>query len=145
MGVMNTLIALALAAAFVGLAVWHFSMTLRPGSHRAGAVPSVQGKPLFVPSRASTVAVGFALLAFAGLVAATAGLVPTGIPPAVLQGCAYALALDLLLRAIGDSGTSGSSSACAAAGSPRSTPASIRPCACCSPLQRRGFAKHNAV
>ncbi len=64
---MNLAIALLVSSVFVLLALWHFYMALRPRYGNAGAVPSMQGKPLFVPSRAATVAVGMILLLFAGL------------------------------------------------------------------------------
>ncbi len=41
------------------------AFALRAGAH--GAVPSVDGKPLFVPTRSATIAVGVALLLFAAL------------------------------------------------------------------------------
>jgi hypothetical protein len=87
---------------FVVLACWHFFMALRPASGASGAVPSVDGKPLFTPSPAATVAVGAALLLLAALVAATAGLIPTPIARSVLSCLCYALAAGLLARAIGD-------------------------------------------
>jgi hypothetical protein len=68
----------------------------------SGAVPSVAGKPLFVPSRASTLAVAVALLLFALLVAATAGALQLGVPLQVLSWLSYALALGLFARAIGE-------------------------------------------
>jgi hypothetical protein len=81
-------------AAFLVLAGWHVYMAVTPrvGSSESGAVPSVGGKALFVPSRRATLAVAVVLLLFAGLVAATAGL----------AWMSYALALGLLARAIGE-------------------------------------------
>jgi len=72
------------------------------GSDSEGAVPSVNGRPLFVPSRGATVAVGIVLVLFAGLVAATAGLMAVGLPRALLSWLSYGLALGLLLRAVGE-------------------------------------------
>ena len=88
-------------AAFVVLAAWHFKMAFSatPGT---GAVPSVDGKPLFKPSKSSTVAVGMILLLFAALVAATAGFLRIGLPRDVLAWLCYALALGLFARAIGE-------------------------------------------
>ncbi len=91
-----------LIAIFAALAVWHFRMALLPTQGASGAVPSVDGKPLFVPSPASTVAVGMVLLLFAVLVAATAGLVQVGIPVRLLAWMSWALALGLLARAVGE-------------------------------------------
>jgi hypothetical protein len=98
---MNT-VAHILWAAFALLAGWHFIMAAMPSSGRGGAVPSVDGKALFKPSRAATVAVGLVLLAFAALVAATAGILHTGLHPALLAGLSYALAAGLLARGVGE-------------------------------------------
>lgn len=98
---METLLAPALAAVFVLLACWHVGMAAAP-SPGMGAVPSVDGKPLFTPSRAATVGVAIVLLLFAALVAAAGGLLKTGISARLLTGLCYALAAGLLARAIGD-------------------------------------------
>ena len=99
---MNTSLALFVCSAFVGLALWHLRMAILPAKGESGAVPTVDGKPLFVPSRKSTVAVGVVLLLFAGLVAATAGVVPVGLPRVALVGLSYALAAGFLARAVGE-------------------------------------------
>jgi len=94
--------ALAVSAVFVALALWHFGMALLPASGASGAVPSVEGKPLFVPSRAATVAVGVVLLLFACLVAATSGAIAVGLPLVVLRWLSFTLAAGLLARAVGE-------------------------------------------
>ena len=99
---MNTILALVVSLAFVALALWHFRMALSPAGGMSGAVPSKSGKPLFVPSTRATLAVGIALLVFALLVAATAGLVEIGVPVRMLSWSSYALALGLLARAVGE-------------------------------------------
>ncbi len=99
---MNTALAWVVSLVFVLLAVWHFRMALLPKQGASGAVPSVSGKALFVPSAGATVAVGVALLLFACLVAATAGLVELGISAGVLSRLCYSLALGLLARAVGE-------------------------------------------
>ena len=99
---MNSVVALIVSAVFVLLALWHFRMALLPGSGTSGAVPTVEGKPLFVPSRKATVAVGVALLAFAGLVAATSGAIAVALPQVVLRWLSFALAAGLLARAVGE-------------------------------------------
>ena len=99
---MNTLLARIVCSVFVVLALWHFGMACLPPSGQGGAVPSAEGKPLFVPSRKATVAVGIVLLLFAGLVAATAGIFPLGLPPVALSWLSYALAVGLLARAVGE-------------------------------------------
>ena len=97
---MSEALAPAVCVAFMALALWHFYMAL--GSDSEGAVPSVNGRPLFLPSRGATVAVGIVLVLFAGLVAATAGLMAVGLPRALLSWLSYGLALGLLLRAVGE-------------------------------------------
>lgn len=92
----------AVSSVFVGLALWHFYMALKPATGVSGAVPSAGGKPLFTPSRRATVAVGIVLLSFAALVAATAGVLSVGVPATVLVVLSYLLALGLLARAVGD-------------------------------------------
>jgi len=99
---MNALISICVSAAFVGLALWHFFMAWSPGSGEGSAVPSVEGKPLFVPSAAATVAIGVVLLLFAGLVAAASGFMAIGLPAGVLRWLCYALSLGLLARAVGE-------------------------------------------
>jgi len=99
---MSTAIALAVGGVFVVLSAWHLFMALVPTTGRSGAVPSVEGRPLFVPSRRSTLAVAVVLLLFAALVLATAGLLDTGLPRKVLAWLCYALAAGLLGRAIGE-------------------------------------------
>ena len=95
-------IAIVTSLVFAFLALWHFRMALSNAAGESAAVPSVDGKPLFTPSKKSTVAVGVMLLLFAVLVAATAGLLVTGLPVALLSWLSYALAVGLLARAVGD-------------------------------------------
>lgn len=92
----------ALWIVFAVLACWHVGMAFMPSSGRGGAVPTVNGKPLFTPTRAMTLAVAAALLLMAALIAATAGIVQTGFNPLLLSGLCYALAAGLLARAVGD-------------------------------------------
>ena len=93
---------LTVCLAFVLLALWHFYMALVPGSGTAGAVPSVDGRPLFTPSRKATVGVGVALLLFSALVAATAGLISVGLSRKALSWLSFVLAIGLLARAVGE-------------------------------------------
>lgn len=99
---MNNPLALLVCLVFFVLALWHFYMALLPLSGNAGAVPSVGGKPLFVPSRNATVAVGIFLILLATLVAGTGGILPLGLPSVALTSCSCALALGLLARAVGE-------------------------------------------
>ena len=93
---------LTVCLAFVILALWHFYMALVPRSGTAGAVPSVEGRPLFTPSRKATVGVGVVLLLFSALVAATAGLISVGLSRKALSWLSFTLAIGLLARAVGE-------------------------------------------
>lgn len=98
---MNFLAAIV-SSLFLGIAVWHVRMALGPMTGGSHAVPSVDGKPLFVPSRQSTLLVAAVLLLFAALVAATGGLFSQPLPAVVLAWLSYALAVGLVARAVGD-------------------------------------------
>jgi hypothetical protein len=93
---------IAVCVIFLVLALWHFRMALAPATGESAAVPSVQDKPLFVPSTRATIAVGIVLVLFAALVAVTGGLVPLALPRVVPVWLSYGLALGLLARAIGE-------------------------------------------
>jgi hypothetical protein len=102
LGSMAKLLPYALSFAFALIAAWHFYMAFLPRTGAHGAVPSVDGKPLFIPSRHATIAVGVSLVLFAALVLATAGLIPLGLPQIALSSLSYVLALGLLGRAVGE-------------------------------------------
>jgi len=99
---MIALVAITTCLVFVILALWHFRMACLPHTGESAAVPSVDGKPLFVPSRMATLLVGVALLGCAVLVGAATGLLWTGVPHKLLSWASYGLALGLMARAIGD-------------------------------------------
>jgi hypothetical protein len=99
---MQTALAIAVCAVFLVLALWHFRMALVPATGVSGAVPSLNGRPLFVPSKGATVAVAIALVSFAALVAETAGLLPPVLPRRALIWLSYGLALGLIGRAVGE-------------------------------------------
>lgn len=99
---MITVVAIAVCAVFLVLSAWHFYMALAGHSGESAAVPSRGGRPVFVPSFASTVAVGLALLLFAVLVAGTAGILQIGLPTRLRKWLSLALAAGLLARAVGE-------------------------------------------
>jgi hypothetical protein len=99
---MNGALAISVSSIFGALALWHFYMAFAPSQGESAAVPSAEGKPLFVPSTGATLAVGVVLALFAVLVAATAGLVSLAIPAQALVWLSYGLALGLLARAVGE-------------------------------------------
>jgi hypothetical protein len=99
---MRETIGVIIAAVFLVLGLWHFYMASGVLSGESGAVPSTDGKPAFVPSKQSTIAVGMVLCLLAGLVAATSGAIPSALPPAPLKWLSIALAVGLLARAVGE-------------------------------------------
>jgi hypothetical protein len=101
-GLGTSAIAIAVCLAFAAIALWHFYMAFAPAQGSSSAVPSVDGKPLFVPSRGATIAVGIVLVGFALLVAATAGLISVPVRRNVLVWLSFALALGLAARALGE-------------------------------------------
>jgi hypothetical protein len=102
LGTMSKVLPDVVCFVFAFLAVWHFYMAFVPGAGARGAVPSVEGKALFIPTRSGTVAVGVVLLLFAGLVLATAGTISLGVPQIALSWLSYALALGLVGRSVGE-------------------------------------------
>jgi hypothetical protein len=98
----NKVLAIAIVAVFVVLALAHFYWAFGGRIAWLAAIPEVRGRPTFTPSTAATFFVAIALLACAGLIAGTAGILAVPLPPGVLAWLAFALALVLLLRAVGD-------------------------------------------
>jgi hypothetical protein len=101
---MTTVVAILVSVIFVCLALWHVQMafTSSAGTASSGAVPSVGGRALFVPSRTSTLLVAVALFIFAGLVLATAGFVQVAASRRLLFWLSSALAFALFVRAVGE-------------------------------------------
>ena len=99
---MSSILAVGVSGVFVALGLWHFYMAFAGSSGASAAVPSLGGKPLFVPSPQATVVVGIVLMLFAVLVAATSGMLSLGLPPTLLSWLSYALALGLFARAVGE-------------------------------------------
>jgi hypothetical protein len=95
-------VAVIVAIVFLVLACWHVVMAFSDLGSASAAVPSAGGKPLFKPSRRSTLLVALVLTGFAGLVACTAGWVDVGLSARVLSWLSYALALGLAARAVGE-------------------------------------------
>lgn len=99
---MTELIGIVVAVVFLMLGLWHFYMASGSLPGESGAVPSADGKPVFVPSKPSTIAVGMVLCLLAGLVAATSGAIPSALPKTALKWLSFALAFGLLARAVGE-------------------------------------------
>lgn len=99
---MASLLPGTLIGVFVLLALTHVYWAFAGSSVKFAAVPEVEGRPAFTPSRVATLGVALALLACALLVAATSGIVPVPIPTRVLCWLMFVLAFVFIVRAVGD-------------------------------------------
>jgi hypothetical protein len=99
---MNNLLVIVLATVFVVLALVHAYWAFGGRIPWPAVVPEVRGRPAFTPSALATFVVAVALFACAGLITATAGVLTVPVSPVVLTWLTFALAVVLLLRAVGD-------------------------------------------
>jgi hypothetical protein len=99
---MTSLLTGILVGVFVLLALIHVYWALGGQRIKIAAIPEVDGRPAFVPSRLGTLGVALALFVCALLVAAASGIVRTSLPHHVLCWLMFALALVFLARAVGD-------------------------------------------
>lgn len=98
----SDIVAFAVVAVFIVLAAIHVYWAMGGRLGHSSAVPSQQGRPAFVPSATATLAVSVALCLCAVVVAAAARLITAPVPSSWITWIAYALALGLIARAIGD-------------------------------------------
>ena len=99
---MITLIASALIAVFAGLAVVHLYWLFGGRVGQLAAIPEIDGQPVFQPSALAMLVVAIGLALCAMVIAGTAGILALPLSQAVLAWLTRALAMVLLLRAIGD-------------------------------------------
>jgi hypothetical protein len=99
---MSEIVAVVVVAVFAVLALIHVYWALGGRAGSFAAVPEVDARPAFVPSAVGTFAVSIGLAACSGLVAASAGLIVSIIPAPWVTWLAFALALALFARAMGD-------------------------------------------
>ena len=99
---LSPIIALSLIATFVGLSLIHAYWGLGGRVGLLAAIPEVDGKPAFQPSVLATLVVAIGLALCAVVIASTAGILTLPLPRTVSVWLTRALALVLLLRAIGD-------------------------------------------
>ena len=99
---LSAIIAWALIAVIVALSLVHVYWLVGGEGGRLAAIPEIDGTPVFQPSTLSTfmVAMGSAMCTL--LIAATAGILTLPLSHAVLAWLTRALAVVLLIRAIGD-------------------------------------------
>jgi Protein of unknown function (DUF3995) len=94
--------ALVVVAALALLGVVHLYWSFGGLAAGVAAIPEVDGRPAFSPSRAATLVVAGALFAAAGMVALAGRLVPNPFGPAAIRVFAYGLGVVFLARAVGD-------------------------------------------
>jgi hypothetical protein len=98
----STLVAWALIAVFASLSLVHIYWLFGGQAGLFAAIPEMDGKPVFEPSAPATLGVAMGLALCALLIAATAGLLTLPLSQTLLAWLTRALAVVLLLRAIGD-------------------------------------------
>ncbi len=96
------ILALILMSIFMALSLLHFYWLFGGRVGIVVVIPELNGKPLFRPSALATVIVAIILGVFALIVGATAELFLLGLSHELLVWFSRAMALVLLLRAIGD-------------------------------------------
>lgn len=99
---MNTIIPCLLIAVFAGLALIHIYWLFSGRAGQLAAIPEVDGKPVVQPSAAATLVVAIGLALCALTIAGAAGVFALPLSHTVLSWLTRAVALGLLLRAIGD-------------------------------------------
>jgi hypothetical protein len=99
---MGEIVAVVVIVVFAVLASIHVYWALGGRTGSRAAVPELHNRPAFVPSSAATFGVAIGLVGCAVLVAASAGLIASTTPASWVTWLAFALALVLLARAVGD-------------------------------------------
>jgi hypothetical protein len=99
---LSILIAWALIAVFAGLSLVHVYWCLGGRVGVLVAIPEVDGTPVFQPSTVSAFVVAIGLALCAVVIAATAGILTLPLSHTMLAWLTRALAVVLLIRAIGD-------------------------------------------
>ncbi len=99
---MITGIVIVLIAVFLSLSLVHVYWLLGGRAGHLAAIPERDGKPVVQPSTMATALVAIILALCPILIAATGGLLALPLSDRVLAWLTRALALGLLLRAIGD-------------------------------------------
>jgi hypothetical protein len=95
-------VAFVVAAILIALSLLHVLWGIGGIVGTSAALPEVDGKPLFVPTRTACFAVALALAVAAGFVAWRGGLAPSPLSPVLTQAGCLAVGAVFVLRAIGD-------------------------------------------
>ena len=98
----TAIIAGVLIAVFAGLSLIHIYWLFGGRVGKLAAIPEIDGKPIFEPSAAATLVVAIGLALCAVVIAGTAGILVLPVSHTVLAWLTRALAVVLLLRAVGD-------------------------------------------
>mgnify|MGYP001285303821 CR=1 FL=1 len=99
---LSTLVAWSLIVVFVGLSLVHVYWCVGGRLGQFEAIPEIDGQLVFQPSAMAMLVVAIGLALCAVVVAATAGMLTLPLPHTVLAWLTRALAVVLLVRAIGD-------------------------------------------
>jgi len=99
---LSLLIAWSLIGVFAGLSLIHVYWLFGGRVGLPAAIPEIDGKPVFQPSALAALVVATGLALCAVVIAGTAGMLALPLSHTVLAWLARALAVVLLLRAIGD-------------------------------------------
>ena len=99
---LSTLVAWLLIAVFAGLALIHIYWLFGGRVGQLAAIPEIDGKLAFQPTTVTTLVVAIGLALCVLLIAATAGILTLPLSHTVLAWLTRALAVVLLVRAIGD-------------------------------------------
>ena len=99
---MNILITIFLLTFFLTTALLHFYWAAGGGAGKVAAVPHVGEKPLFVPSKLSTIAVGVALLGMGAMVLWRINAISLPFPRVWSTVGTSLIAVAFTLRAVGE-------------------------------------------
>jgi hypothetical protein len=99
---MPTVIARLIVAAIAALGLMHVYWALGGRAAKSAAVPEINGRRAFVPTRAGTLVVAAALFFAASVVAIAGGLFGVGGYKGFFRLLAYGLSATFIGRAIGD-------------------------------------------
>ena len=100
---MNTILTIIQILIFLFLSILHFYWSLGGKWALANAAPSIEeGKPLFVPGKIASAAVGFGLFLFASFYALNDGIISFDLPSHLLSIIGWIIPAIFILRAIGE-------------------------------------------
>jgi Protein of unknown function (DUF3995) len=102
LNVVRSVIAFALVAVLLVLGLIHVYWSLAGSGASKAAVPEVEGRPAFRPSRSATFAVALALFAAAALVGSAGRVAPAWLNLPYARMLTEVLGLTFLVRAVGD-------------------------------------------